>query len=215
MLLSPGAATVRPPVTDPTEEDIMHKVIVAQFVTLDGVIEDPDGSGGTPHGGWAFRYGPGPVSGDKFHLGSALDTGVKLVGRATWELFSRIFPARDDEFSRRLNAMEKLVVSRSLTDTGRWANSTRLDGDLATAVRDRLVRQDVVVTGSASVVEQLITQDLVDEFRLLVFPTVVGKGRRLFDGATLDLDLVSSEVAGSGVLRQVYQRRGTRCATHS
>ncbi|MCE3551042.1 dihydrofolate reductase family protein [Pseudonocardia sp. RS11V-5] len=193
----------------------MHKVIVAQFVTLDGIVEDPDGSGGTPHGGWAFRYGPGPVSGDKFHLGAVLDTGVKLLGRTTWELFARIFPTRDDEFSRRLNAMEKLVVSTTLTDVGRWANSTLLDGDLSATVRDRVRRQDVVVTGSASIVEQLIAHDLVDEFRLLVFPTVVGKGRRLFDGAHLDLDLVSSEDAGSGVLRQVYQRRGTRCATHS
>lgn len=200
--------------TDPTEEDIVHKVIVAQFVTLDGIVEDPDGSGGTPQGGWAFRYGPGPVSGDKFHLGAVLDTGVTLLGRTAWELFSRIFPTREDEFSRRLNAMEKLVVSRSLADTDRWANSTLLDRDLASTVRERVHRQDVVVTGSTGVVEQLIAHDLVDEFRLLVFPTVVGKGRRLFDGATLDLDLVSSEDAGSGVLRQVYQRRGTRCGTH-
>ncbi|MBN9111646.1 MAG: dihydrofolate reductase family protein [Pseudonocardia sp.] len=193
----------------------MHKVIVAQFVTLDGIVEDPDGSGGTPHGGWAFRHGPGPVSGDKFHLGSVLDTGVKLLGRTTWELFSRIFPTRDDEFSRRLNAMEKLVASNSLDDTDRWANSTLLQGELVAAVRDRLHRQDVLVTGSASVVDQLVAHDLVDEFRLLVFPTVVGKGRRLFDGATLDLDLASSEDAGSGVLRQIYEREGTRCATHS
>ncbi len=97
----------------------MHKIIVAQFVTLDGVVDDPDGSGGTPHGGWAFRYGPGPVSGDKFLMGSVLETGVKLLGRTTWELRTRIFPTRDDEFSRRLNAMEKLVVSqRPSTSTG-------------------------------------------------------------------------------------------------
>ena len=193
----------------------MHKVIVAQFVTLDGVVEDPDGSGGTPDGGWAFRYGPGPVSGDKFQLGAVLDNGVTLLGRVTWELFSQIFPTRDDEFSRRLTAMDKLVASRSPIDTARWANSTPLDGDLATAVRERAGRQDVVVTGSAGVVEQLIAHDLVDEFRLLVFPTVLGTGRRLFEGASLDLDLVSSQDAGSGVLRQVYQRKGTRCATHS
>ena len=195
----------------------MHKVIVAQFVSLDGVTDDPDGSAGTPHGGWAFRYGPGPVSGDKFALGPVLDTGVKLLGRATWELFAGLFPARDDEFSRRLTAMDKLVASRTLTDVDRWANSTLLDGDLVGTVRARARHQDVLVTGSGSVVDQLVAHDVVDEFRLLVFPLVLGKGRRLFDGAAaaLDLELVSSVDAGSGVLRQVYERKGSRCATHS
>src|SRR2546423_15205257 len=104
----------------------MHKVIVAQFVSLDGVVEDPDGSGGRPFGGWAFRYGPGPVAGDKFRYGEILETGVMLLGRTTWELFATIFPARDDEFSRRLNSMQKLVASRSLQNADRWANSTLL-----------------------------------------------------------------------------------------
>lgn len=167
----------------------MHKIIVAQFVTLDGVVDDPDGSGGTPHGGWAFRYGPGPVSGDKFLMGSVLETGVKLLGRTTWELRTRIFPTRDDEFSRRLNAMEKLVVSHASVDVDRWANTTRLRGDLIATVQERLRDQDVVVTGSGSVVDQLVAHDLVDEFRLMVFPTVAGKGRRLLEGAGAPLDL--------------------------
>jgi dihydrofolate reductase len=204
-------------VTDPTEEDTMHKVIVAQFVSLDGVTDDPDGSAGTPHGGWAFRYGPGPVSGDKFRLGTVLDTGVNVLGRTTWELFAGLFSAATDDFSRSLTAMDKLVASRTLTDAGRWANSALLDGDLVDAVRERAQHQDVVVTGSGSVVEQVVAHDLVDEFRLLVFPIVLGKGRRVFDGATapLDLELVSSEDAGEGVLCQVYERKGARCATHS
>jgi dihydrofolate reductase len=189
--------------------DTTHKVIVAQFVSLDGVTEDPDGSGGTRHGGWAFRFGPEAVAGDKFRMGPVLDTGVKVVGRTTWELFSRLFPTRDDDFSRRLNAMEKLVVSTSLTDVSAWNNSTLLQGDLATAITERVRHQDVMVTGSGSVVDQLVARDLVDEYRLLVFPVVLGKGHRLFDGAVapLDLDLVSSEDAGAGVLRQVYARR--------
>jgi dihydrofolate reductase len=186
----------------------MHKVIVAQFMSLGGVVEDPDGSAGTPFGGWAFRYGPGPVAGDKFHLGEVLETGVTLLGRTTWELFSGIFPARDDEFSRRLTGMQKLVASRSLPNAGRWANSTLLSGDLAEAVAERVRHQDVLVTGSASIVDQLIAHDLVDEFRLMVFPIVLGKGRRLFDGAIapVELQLVSSEEAGAGALRQVYTR---------
>ncbi|WP_232660754.1 dihydrofolate reductase family protein [Pseudonocardia sp. TRM90224] len=187
----------------------MHKVIVAQFVSLDGVIEDPDGSGGTPFGGWAFRYGPGPVAGDKFRLGEVLDTGVKLLGRTTWELFAGIFAARDDDFSRRLTGMQKLVASRSLQNTDRWANSTLLEGDLIKAVAERREHQDVLVTGSASIVDQLVAHDMVDEFRLMVFPIVLGKGRRLFDGASapVELELVSSEDAGAGALRQIYTRK--------
>lgn len=199
----------------------MHKLIVAQFVSLDGVTDDPDGSAGTPHGGWAFRYGPGPVSGDKFKLGPVLDTGVNLFGRTTWELFAGLFAPRQDPFSRSLTAMDKIVASGSRTDVDRWANSTLLAGDLAETVRAQLRLRDVLVTGSGSVVDQLLAHDLVDEFRLLVFPIVLGTGRRIFDGATtaLELDLVSSEDAGAGVLRQTYQRRITpevsRCATHS
>ena len=186
----------------------MGKIIVAQFVTLDGVVEDPDGSAGTPYGGWAFRR-PELVAGDKFRLGSALDTGVKLLGRTTWQLFAGLFPQRTDDFSRKLTAMEKLVASRSLDRVDAWANSTLLRGDLVTEVQRRRATQDVLVTGSSSVVDALVAHDLVDQYRLLVFPTVLGKGRRLFDaaGAPADLRLVSSEDAGGGVLRQIYDRR--------
>ncbi|GAA4792492.1 dihydrofolate reductase family protein [Actinomycetospora chlora] len=184
------------------------KVIVAQFVTLDGRVEDPDGSLGTPRGGWAFRH-PEAVAGDKFDLGDALETGVDLLGRRTWELFSHIFPRRDDPFSRRLTAMEKLVASRTLTDVGAWANSALLTGDLVDEVLRRREHQDVVVTGSGSIVDTLIAADLVDQFRLLVFPVVLGTGRRLFDatGPHLDLELSSLEDAGHGIVRQVHDRR--------
>jgi dihydrofolate reductase len=112
----------------------MGKVIVIEFVTLDGVVEDPDGSGGTPWGGWAFRYGPEAVAGDKFALGEILDQGVMLLGRTTWQLFAKIWPGRDDDFSRKMNAMPKLVASRSLASVDYWANSTLLRGDLTQAV---------------------------------------------------------------------------------
>jgi dihydrofolate reductase len=186
----------------------MGKVIVCQFVTLDGVVEDPDGSGGTPYGGWAFRH-PEAVGGDKFGMGPVLDTGVKLVGRTTWLLFSRLFPGRTDEFSAKLNAMEKLVVSRSLRDVSAWSNSTLLRGDLVEEVQRRRAVQDVMVTGSGSVVDQLVAGDLVDQYRLMVFPVVAGKGRRLFDGARspFELDRVAVEDAGHGILRQVLDRR--------
>jgi dihydrofolate reductase len=185
----------------------MGKIIAAQFVSLDGVTEDPDGSGGTPFGGWAFRN-PAAVAGDKFRLGPVLDTGVMLLGRRTWQLFAALFPHRTDDFSRKLTAMDKLVASRSLDRVDAWAHSTLLTGDLVAAVQRRRATQDVVVTGSGSVVDTLVAHDLVDQYRLLVFPTVLGKGRRLFDATStaLDLRLAASEDVGGGVLHQIYDR---------
>jgi len=178
----------------------MGKVIVIQFVSLDGVVEDPDGSGGTPWGGWAFRHGPAAVAGDKFALGEVLDNGVMLLGRTTWELFAKIWPGRDDEFARRMNAVPKLVASRSRTEVDDWANSSLLVGDLREEVAK--LERDIVVAGSVRVVDQLA--DLVDEYRLLVFPSVLGQGRRLFERPA-SLDLVSAERTGHTV-RLCYGR---------
>lgn len=188
----------------------MPQIIVSQFVSLDGVTEDPDGSGGTPFGGWAWRYGPEPVAGDKFRMGAVLETGVMLAGRVTWELLGGIFPNQDDEFSRRLNAMDKLVATRSEIDTTRWDNTTVLKGELADAVLERAHHQDVYVVGSGSVVAELIAHDLVDEFRLLVFPIVLGCGNRLFADAPAPrpLRLVSSDEIAHGVQLQIFRREG-------
>jgi dihydrofolate reductase len=175
-------------------------VIVIQFITLDGIISDPDGSGGTPGGGWAFRHGPETVAGDKFQLGSALDEGVMLLGRTTWQMFSRLWPGRDDPFSARMNAAPKLVASRTLTDTSAWVNSQVIDGDLVDAVKRE--RRDVVITGSLSVVHALMAEDLVDEYRLLTFPTILGTGERLFPvgGPPAYLECRSAGPAGAAVL---------------
>lgn len=185
-------------------------IIVIEFTTLDGVVSDPDGSDGTPLGGWAFRHGTESVAGDKFRLGSTLDDGVLLLGRATWQLFARIWPGRDDPFAARMNAVPKLVASRTLTeaDTSAWANSRILDGDLIDAVKAE--RRDVVVSGSLGVVDQLRAADLVDEYRLLTFPTVLGTGHRLFpaQGPHTDLECVSMEQTGAAVLTR--HRRAAR-----
>ena len=174
----------------------MGTVIVIEFVTLDGIAADPDGSGGTPGGGWAFRLGPQTVAGDKFRLGSLMDTGVLLLGRRTWELFACIWPGRNDSFAARMNAMAKLVASRTGTDVTAWGNSSVLDGDLADAVRRE--ERDVIVAGSLSVVHTLADADLVDEYRLLVFPTVLGSGDRLFPDGGRPTQLTYRSVQESG-----------------
>jgi dihydrofolate reductase len=130
-----------------------------------------------------------------------------LLGRRTWQLFARIWPGRDDPFSAKMNAMPKLVVSRSLEHAAGWQNSAVLRGDLTAEVRKRKQAHDIMVTGSVSVIRTLMTHDLVDEYRLLVFPLVLGAGTRLFaDGtAPVNLALVSAQTAGPAV-RLIYTR---------
>jgi dihydrofolate reductase len=180
-------------------------VIVIQFITLDGIVTDPDGSDGTPGGGWAFRHGRETVAGDKFQLGGALDDGVMLLGRKTWQLFSRIWPGRDDPFSKRMNAAAKLVASRTLTDVSAWHNSRVVGGDPADAARRE--RRDVIVTGSLSIVRALMARDLIDEYRLLTFPTVLRAGEPLFPagGPPVYLECLAAEQAGAAVLAR-YQK---------
>jgi len=172
-------------------------VIVIEFITLDGIVSDP---GDTARGGWAFRHGPGTAAGDKFQLGSTLDDGVLLLGRTTWQLFAGLWPTRTDPFSQRMNAVPKLVASRSLTDASAWANSEVIDGDLIEAVKRQ--ERDIVIAGSLSVVHALMAADLVDEYRLLTFPTIVGTGERLFpaDGRSAYLECRSAEQIGAAVL---------------
>jgi dihydrofolate reductase len=180
----------------------MHRTIVIAFSTLDGVIEDPDGSEGTLNGGWAFRHGREAVAGDKFRLGPILESGVLLLGRKTWQLFSGIWPHRTDEFSTAMNRIPKLVVSRTVTDLSSWVNSSPVNGDLVDEVAKQKTERDVVIVGSASVAHALAREDLVDEYRILVFPELVGCGTQLFTSETapVPLQLVSSDVVGPAVL---------------
>lgn len=182
-------------------------VIVIQFITLDGIVSDPDGADGTPAGGWAFRHGPEAVAGDKFRLGSTLDDGVLMLGRKTWQLFAGIWPARSDPFSMRMNAVPKLVASRTLGDTSAYPNSRILKGDLIEAIRRE--PRDVIVAGSLSVVRALMAADLVDEYWLLTFPSVVGSGDRLFPagGPPADLRCLSAEQSGAAVLARYQTER--------
>jgi dihydrofolate reductase len=185
----------------------MGRLIVVQFITLDGVVEDPDGRGGTPFGGWAMRFGPAAIAGDRFGVAPVLESGVLLLGRRTWEHFGALWPHRDDDFSTAMNRADKAVVSQGDIDTASWSNSRAVHGPLAAWATETLATRDIVVIGSGSVISRLAESDLVDEYRLLVFPTAVGAGRRLFpDG--MELELVSAAPSGPATL-SVYSTRNT------
>jgi len=186
-----------------------HKIIVAELTTLDGVIEDPDGTWGAPRGGWATRQGPQVFAGDKFRLGPIMQTGALLFGRGTWQVFAQRWPARTGEFADAMNAARKHVASTTLTATGAWKNSTLLEGDFVDAVQRLRDDGDIALIGSPGLAHQLAAAGLVDQYRLLVLPTVVGTGTRLFaDGQESELQLVSSEVVDAGVLLHYDVNRG-------
>jgi dihydrofolate reductase len=187
----------------------MGKLVVTEFVSIDGVFEDPGGAEGYEHGGWTFEYDRGP-EGNQFKLDELMQAEVQLLGRVTYEGFAAAWPSRDDEFADKLNRDPKYVVSSTLKDP-QWENTTVLSGDV-TAEISKLKEQTsgtILVAGSGMLVRALLASDLVDELRLMVFPTVLGRGRRLFpDGIDrLKLRLAqSTQVGADGVQVQVYER---------
>jgi dihydrofolate reductase len=186
----------------------MGRIVVTEFISLDGVIEAPGGGEDYKYAGWTFEIDRGD-EGNQFKLDETIGSTALLLGRRTYEGFAAAWPERDAEFADKLNSMPKYVVSSTLRDP-QWNNSTLLSGDVVDEVT-RLKREqdgDIVVHGSAQLVQSLIENDLVDELRLMVFPVVLGTGKRLF-GETTDkkrLQLSSSTVVGDGVALQVYTR---------
>jgi len=183
------------------------RIVVTEFVSLDGVMEDPGGAENFRHGGWTFEIARGD-EGDEFKLDEALDAAALLLGRVTYEGFAEAWPSREGDFADKFNSMPKYVVSSTL-EAAEWNNSTVLEGDVIDEVSKlrRDVDGDVVVHGSAQLVQALIEHDLVDELRLMVFPLVLGTGKRLF-GETSDkrpLRLADSKVVGDGVAILVYR----------
>jgi dihydrofolate reductase len=186
------------------------RIVVTEFVSLDGVMEDPGGSESFRYGGWSFEIARGD-EGDRFKLDEALSADALLLGRVTYEGFAAAWPSREGEFADRFNTMPKYVVSSTLEEP-EWNNSTVLKGDLAEEVAKLKQEQDgdIVVHGSARLVQALVEHDLVDELRLMVFPVVLGSGKRLF-GDTSDKKpwrLIDSKVVGDGVAILVYEPAG-------
>ena len=185
----------------------MGRIVVTEFVSLDGVMEDPGGAEDFQHGGWSFELNRGE-EGDKFKLDETLASEALLLGRKTYEGFAEAWPSRDGEFADKFNTMPKYVVSSTLAEP-EWQNSTVLNGDLRTEV-PKLKQEydgDVVVHGSAQLVQALLEKDLVDELRLMVFPVVLGSGKRVF-GELNDkkpLRLVDSKIVGDGVAILTYE----------
>jgi dihydrofolate reductase len=185
----------------------MARIVVTEFVSLDGVMEAPGGEE-FRHPGWSFEFDRGE-EGNQFKLDETMGTEALLLGRVTYEGFARAWPTREGEFADKFNSMPKYVVSSTLKDPD-WTNTTVLDGDVVeevTKLKDEL-DGDVVVHGSAQLAQTLVEHDLVDELRLMIFPVVLGTGKRLF-GETTDkkpLRLVDSKVVGDGVMILTYER---------
>jgi dihydrofolate reductase len=162
----------------------MGKVIVSQFVTVDGVFEDPGGSEKLDRGGWAFQFERGP-EGDRFKLDEVMASEALLLGRVTYEAFAEAWPSRTGDFADKFNGMRKYVVSTTLREP-EWNNSTVMRENVPEEVSK--LREagggDILVNGSAQLVRTLMEHDLVDEYRLMVFPVVLGTGRRLFLDST-------------------------------
>lgn len=189
----------------------MGRVVISEFVTLDGVMEDPGGAEGFQHGGWSFRFNRGP-EGDAFKLDELMASDALLLGRTTYCGFAQAWPTIHDPhgFADKMNAMPKYVVSSTLSDAdATWHNSHVLRGDLVADVSALRAHPggDVMVAGSRRLAQSLLQHGLVDEYRLMVFPIVLGSGKRLFDGITAQATfaLVECATAGDGVVMLTYR----------
>src|SRR5438105_13230988 len=188
---------------------VMGELVVTEFVSIDGVFEDPGGAEDYEHGGWTFEYDRGD-DGDKFKLDELMKAQVQLLGRVTYEGFAAAWPSREGPFAEKLNNDPKYVVSKTLENPA-WQNTTVISGDVVEGISKLKDETEgvILVAGSGTLVRTLLGADLVDELRLMVFPTILGRGRRLFpDGIDrLKLSLAESRNVGpDGVQIHIYQR---------
>jgi dihydrofolate reductase len=190
----------------------MRRIVVSEFVTLDGVMEDPGGGESSSRGGWAFRFERGP-EGDQYKVDELLAADALLLGRTTFEGFAAAWPGQSGDFADKMNGMQKIVVSTTMGDPG-WSPTTVIRGDVARelgAIKEG-PGADMLVAGSGQLVRQLLADGLVDELRLMVFPVVLGGGKRLFaDGVpTTSLQLTEAKPVGpAGVVVLTYTASGS------
>jgi dihydrofolate reductase len=194
----------------------MRKLVVGTFLTVDGVMQAPGGpdedrEGGFEHGGWNVNYWDDVMG--KLIVEWTLQAGALLLGRKTYEIFAAHWPhvGGDDPVAAKLNSVPKYVASRTL-DEVTWNNATLIQGDVAEGVA-RLKDEpgdEIQVTGSGELIQTLIEHDLVDEYRLWIFPLVLGEGKRLFARGTLPaaLKLVDTRISSTGVAIHSYERAG-------
>ena len=189
----------------------MRDLIIAEFITLDGVIQAPGGKdedtdGGFQHGGWTWPFWHNDIG---KHFFEAMETAdAFLLGRKTWQIHS-VFETMNEPFADSLNAVRKYVVSSTLTSTDAWRNSTIIKGDIVQSIRDLKEQSggNIMLDGSSVLAHTLIENDLVDEFRLHIYPIALGSGKRLYpDGKRLNLKLVESSPIETGVVYARYRR---------
>ena len=200
-----GGLIVSPTAT--AKETGMSKLIVTEFVTLDGVMEAPGGEPSHPHSGWVFDY-MGPEQ-EQYKLDETLAAESHLLGRVTYESFAGSWPERKGPFAEKINSMPKYVVSSTLAEPLEWDNSTLIKGDVAAEV-GKLKERDggpILVAGSATLVHSLIENDLVDELRLMVFPVMIGGGKRPFpeSGQRKAFRQTDTRTFASGVAVHTYE----------
>ena len=185
----------------------MGKIVVTEFSSLDGVMEAPGGED-FRYPGWSFEFDRGE-DGNQFKLDETMEADALLLGRRTYESFAGAWPEREGEFADKFNTMPKFLVSSTITDP-EWNNTTRLEGDVVEAVRKLRDEFDgiIQVPGSRQLVQDLVENDLVDQINLMIFPVVLGTGKRVFGEYSdkKDMKLLESKTVGEGVVVLVYER---------
>ena len=186
----------------------MGRVVVTEFVSLDGIMEDPGGAEDFKYGGWAFEFSRGD-EGEQFKLDETRESEALLLGRVTYEGFAQAWPTRTGEFADLFNNMPKYVVSSTLEQPA-WTNTTVLSGDVAEEVTNLKEKLDgnIVVHGSAQLAQFLLENDLVDELRLMIFPVVLGTGEKFFGSTSSKkpLQLADVRTVGDGVAIMIYRK---------
>jgi dihydrofolate reductase len=189
----------------------MGRIVVTEFISLDGVIEAPGGGEDYEHGGWTFEIERG-AEGDQFKLDELAEAEAQLLGRRTYEGFAAAWPQMEDEagFAEKMNGMPKYVFSSTL-ERAEWNNTTVLSGDFAAEIGKlkQEVEGVILVAGSAQLAQGLIEHELADELRLMVFPVILGSGKRLFGPSAekTPLRLAGSKTVGDGIAILTYERR--------